>query len=224
MPSITLESPAKRVLTDSTNKRSNIQVSPRASKKLKTENVSPIPKLRAPSKIVNGRHPGSSQPKSQFEEEVLEKLAQDINESKENNSETDQKWSRPSLDGFNEKTSTLCFQQIETEPGSLHGGQTVVRLFGVTEVRVLLCYSVLLPSPLNTAHTFRRVIQSYYMSPTFWPTSMSPRLYPSRKVTAKVSKPSSKQSLPRLDLSSIRFKWCCEKISMAFKATKRARI
>lgn len=71
--------------------------------------------------------------KSQFEEQ-LEKLSQDINGLRKQNSENDQQWARPSLDDFNEKTDNLCFQQIEAEEGTLHGGKTTVRLYGVTEV------------------------------------------------------------------------------------------
>ncbi|KAI9713127.1 MAG: DNA-directed DNA polymerase delta [Bogoriella megaspora] len=133
MPGTTLEVPSKRVLADTTNKHTNIQVSPRAAKKLKTDGVSPISKLKAPTKVVNGKHPGSSQPKSQFEEEVLNKLTQDISGLKNKNSEKDQQWARPALEGFDEKTSTLCFQQIDAEEGTLHGGKPTVKLFGVTE-------------------------------------------------------------------------------------------
>ncbi|KAL9077613.1 MAG: hypothetical protein Q9157_003283 [Trypethelium eluteriae] len=133
MPSVTLNGSTKHVLTDSTNKRTNIQTSPRASKKLKTEAISPVSTLKAPPRVISGRRIGSSQPKSQFEEEVLEKLTQDINGLKENNSETDQRWARPKLDSFDEKTNTLCFQQIDVEAGSLDGGKTTVKLFGVTE-------------------------------------------------------------------------------------------
>ncbi|KAI7525824.1 DNA polymerase delta catalytic, partial [Hortaea werneckii] len=67
------------------------------------------------------------------EEEVLEKLTQDIETLKQNNTEKDQHWARPSLDDFNEKEDTLTFQQIEAEEGTLHGGKTTVKLFGVTE-------------------------------------------------------------------------------------------
>lgn len=76
---------------------------------------------------------GSSQPKSQFEEEVLDKLTQDISGLKQQNSEKDQQWDRPSLDDFDELRDSLCFQQIEAEEGTLHGGKTTVKLFGVTE-------------------------------------------------------------------------------------------
>ena len=75
---------------------------------------------------------GSSQP-SHFESEVLEKMTQDMAGLKKNNSETDQQWSRPSLGAFNAQTDALCFQQIEAEEGTLHGGKTTVNLFGVTE-------------------------------------------------------------------------------------------
>jgi DNA polymerase delta subunit 1 len=134
MPGATLQTPQKRVLADATNRRNNVQSSPRAAKKLKIEGTSPASSLKAPTRIVNGKHPGSSQQKSQFEEEVLDKLTQDINNLKENNSEKDQQWSRPSLAKFDEKTDSLRFQQIEAEEGILHGGKTTIKLFGVTEV------------------------------------------------------------------------------------------
>lgn len=84
-------------------------------------------------KGVNGSF-NSSQPKSQFESEVLEKLTQDIGDLKKSNSERDQQWRRPSLDGFNPDEDSLCFQQIEAEEGVIHGGKPTVKLFGVTEV------------------------------------------------------------------------------------------
>jgi DNA polymerase delta subunit 1 len=43
------------------------------------------------------------------------------------------------LDDFSEKTDSLCFQQIEAEEGTLHGGKTTVRLYGVTEVSNAFC-------------------------------------------------------------------------------------
>ena len=52
---------------------------------------------------------------------------------KKNNSERDQKWRRPDLGAFNAHTDNLCFQQIEAEEGTLHGGKATVKLFGVTE-------------------------------------------------------------------------------------------
>lgn len=120
----------KRALHDATKSRSNQQVSP--SKKRKIEDASSD--LKTPAKrAVNNKLLGSSQPKSQFEEEVLEKLTQNIEGLKQKNSEKDQHWARPALDDFNEKTDTLTFQQIDVEEGTLHGGKTTVKLFGVTE-------------------------------------------------------------------------------------------
>ena len=82
---------------------------------------------------MNGKL-GSSQPKSQFEEEVLEKLTQDVSGLKQKNSEKDQQWNRPPLDDFDESKDNVCFQQIDIEEGTLHGGKTTLKLFGVTEV------------------------------------------------------------------------------------------
>jgi len=117
------KAPAKRVLQDAPTSRQNVQqISPSKRRKL--------------NGARDFKKPGqNSQPKSQFEEEVLEKLTQDINGLKQSNSEKDQQWARPSLGNFNEKTDSLCFQQIEAEEGTLHGGKTCVKLFGVTEVR-----------------------------------------------------------------------------------------
>ena len=129
----------KRVLADATNARTNIAASSPGSAKKR--------KLEAPSTPANGYRAdyggppgkiGSSQPKSQFEEEVLEKLTQDINGLKERGSEKDQQWARPPLDGFDESRSDLCFQQIEAEEGTIHGGKTAVKLFGVTEVTLAM--------------------------------------------------------------------------------------
>lgn len=125
------ELPSKRVLQDTPTSRQNIQ--PTSPSKRRKLNGAGGGQFKVPGKTANG-HAGSSQPKSQFEEEVLEKLTQDINGLKQHNAEKDQQWARPSLDGFNEKTDSLCFQQIEAEEGTLHGGKTTVKLFGVTEV------------------------------------------------------------------------------------------
>ena len=122
--------PSKRVLQDVPSSRNNIQ-SDSPSKKRKL-NATPRKIFKGPNG-VNG-HAGSSQPKSQFEEEVLEKLTQDMSDLKQKNAEKDQQWARPSLDDFDEKTQNLCFQQIDAEEGTLHGGKTTVKLFGVTEV------------------------------------------------------------------------------------------
>lgn len=134
MPAALLQ-PQKRVLGDSTKAHRNVNLSsPNSAKKRKLDpQSSPATKFRSSQNGVNSKL-GSSQPKSQFEEEVLEKLTQDINGLKQKNSEKDQQWERPSLDDFNEETDSLCFQQIEAEEGSLHGGRTTVKLFGVTEV------------------------------------------------------------------------------------------
>lgn len=136
MPAATLN-PSKRVLGDSTQAYRNLNntlPSPSAPKRRKLDlGSSPIKKPKSSQNGINGKL-GSSQPKSQFEEEVLEKLTQDISGLKQNNSEKDQQWERPSLADFDEKRDTLCFQQIEAEEGTLHGGRTCIKLFGVTEV------------------------------------------------------------------------------------------
>lgn len=135
MPGVVTQSPAsvpsKRGLQEASSSRRNQQISPSKKRKLENGNV---PQFKKPiKKGSNGNYIGSSQPKSHFEEEVLEKLTQDIDALKQKNSEKDQHWGRPPLDDYNEKTDTLCFQQIEAEEGTLHGGKTTVKLFGVTE-------------------------------------------------------------------------------------------
>lgn len=126
----------KRVLGDATNNpRSPLNTSA-AIKKRKLE-VEASVKANTPNGLR--KVPGSSQPqKSQFEEEVLEKLTQDINELKGSNSEKDQQWERPPLGEFDPKEENICFQQIDAEEGTIMGGKTAIRLFGVTEVRSLL--------------------------------------------------------------------------------------
>lgn len=136
MPAATLN-PPKRALGDATKAYRNMNSalpSPSGAKRRKLDVGSSSTKLKPSQKGVNGKL-GSSQPKSQFEEEVLEKLTQDISGLKQNNSEKDQQWERPKLHNFDEKRDDLCFQQIEAEEGTLHGGRTCVKLFGVTEVR-----------------------------------------------------------------------------------------
>ena len=128
--------PPKRALADSTKAHRNAKLpipSPNGAKRRKLDvGSSPAQKLAASQNGVKG---GSSQPaKSQFEEEYLEKLTQDISGLKQQNSEKDQQWDRPSLDDFDPDRDSLCFQQIETEEGTLHGGRTTIKLFGVTEV------------------------------------------------------------------------------------------
>lgn len=84
---------------------------------------------------------GSSQPKSQFETEVLEKMTQDISGLKENNAEKDQQWDRPSLASFDAKRDVLRFQSIDIEEGTLHGGKVTLKMFGVSEVSIRLLTS-----------------------------------------------------------------------------------
>lgn len=127
--------PQKRVLGDATNSQRSALKSPNAMKKRKLESV-PSAKFTAPASS-NQRKVGSSQPqKSQFEEEVLEKLTQDISELRGNNSEKDQQWERPPLGEFDPSKENVCFQQIDAEEGTVPGGNAAIRLFGVTEVRL----------------------------------------------------------------------------------------
>lgn len=140
MPGRVLQPPQKRVLTDATNTHNGVK-SPPSPKKRK---LNGYPNGGLPSS-QNGADRfksklGSSQPKSQFESEVLEKMTQDISGLKEKNAETDQQWERPPLDNFNENTDSLCFQQIEVEEGTLHGGKVTLKLFGVSEVSTALCF------------------------------------------------------------------------------------
>lgn len=154
----TLLKPQKRVLGESTTANRNAVVfSPTSAKKRKLESDLPNGKFSSPQNKMKTKL-GSSQPKSQFESEVLEKLTQDINGLKDNNAERDQQWDRPPLGDFNAKRDSLCFQQIEAEEGTLHGGRVTVKLFGVTEV----CHA----SPSSTAHlTFRALDRSFCPSP-----------------------------------------------------------
>ncbi|ERF72347.1 DNA polymerase delta catalytic subunit [Endocarpon pusillum Z07020] len=134
MPGI-VKSTAKRVLADSSKAVQNgVTVkSPQSAKKRKLNNDAPsFSSSQAGPNGLKGKY-GSSQPKSQFESEVLERMTQDIHGLKQTNAEKDQQWQRPGLDDFDEKRDSLCFQQIECEEGTLHGGKTVLKLFGVTE-------------------------------------------------------------------------------------------
>lgn len=126
--------PQKRVFGEASSARRNIPSSPSSAKKRKLEIFSsPTPRFKSSQIGLKGKL-DSSQPKSQFESEVLEKLSSDISGLKQNNSEKDQQWDRPSIVDFNAETDSLCFQQIEAEEGTLHGGKATVKLFGVTEV------------------------------------------------------------------------------------------
>lgn len=127
MPAAT---PAKRVLAEATKNRSNVQPSPRSAKRPKLDNG------YGAAKGLNSSF-NSSQPKSQFEEDVLEKMSQDLANLKQSNTEKDQQWARPPLGDFDENRENLCFQQIEVEEGVLNGGRTAIKLFGVTEVSSL---------------------------------------------------------------------------------------
>jgi DNA polymerase delta subunit 1 len=130
-----LSTPLKRVLVDTTNTAQNIANSPvSATKKRKLEASNLSAKAFRKPTGPNSSAPGSSQVKSHFESEVLEKLSQNLDGLKKTNQEKDQQWPRPSLNDFHPDSENLVFQQIEAEEGSLMGGKTTVRLFGVTEV------------------------------------------------------------------------------------------
>jgi DNA polymerase delta subunit 1 len=136
MPGAVVKTPAKRVLTEATNTRQNIAPSHIHSAKKRKLEVSSNG-LKLPGADANS---GKSQPKSDFEEQ-LEKLSQGMNGLKENNSERDQHWARPSLAEFDDVKNSLCFQQIDVEEGTLSGGKQTIRLFGVTEVCCLRALS-----------------------------------------------------------------------------------
>jgi DNA polymerase delta subunit 1 len=127
--------PQKRAFGEASSARSNIPATPASDKKRKLEppTSSPAARFKSSQNGPKGKL-GSSQPKSHFEAEVLEKLTSDMNELKQNNSEKDQQWERPGLGIFNPQVDNLCFQQIEAEEGTLHGGKATVKLFGVTSV------------------------------------------------------------------------------------------
>lgn len=126
--------PQKRVLGDTTNNSRNTLVPPNALKKRKLDNEAGA-QPKPPSLVAQRKGFGSSQPqKSQFEEEVLEKLTQDIGDLKDSNAEKDQQWERPPLGPFDATKENICFQQIDAEEGRMAGDKMTVRLFGVTEV------------------------------------------------------------------------------------------
>lgn len=127
--------PQKRVLGESKT-RQNIPSTPSSSsKKRKTDTFSSPAAAQLPSSQndpARGKL-NSNQPKSAFESEVLEKLSQDISTAKQSSAEKDQSWDRPPVDDFVPERDNLCFQSIEAEEGTLHGGKATVKLFGVTE-------------------------------------------------------------------------------------------
>lgn len=131
MPAATV-APKKRILGETSSARRNIPATPSSLKKQKTDHFSSSPAPRFANSQANKL--ASTQVKSTFESEVLEKLSQDISELKQNNTEKDQSWERPPVpEDFHPSTSNLCFQQIEAEEGTLHGGSPTVKLFGVTQ-------------------------------------------------------------------------------------------
>ncbi|KAK0739855.1 DNA polymerase family B-domain-containing protein [Apiosordaria backusii] len=134
MPSATL--PQKRVFGEASSTRRNIAATPSsATKKRRIDEPtsSPAQRFKSSQNDTKGRM-ASSQQKSVFESEVLERLNQDISDLKQNNSEKDQAWDRPPIpDDFDPSKDSLCFQAIEAEEGTIAGGQPAVKLFGVTE-------------------------------------------------------------------------------------------
>jgi DNA polymerase delta subunit 1 len=153
MPGRVSDGHKKRVLADTTNTHNAVK-SPPSAKKRKLNGTGPTVSFSSSQAGPNGNggsfrsKMGSSQPKSHFETEVLEKMTQDINGLKENNSEKDQQWDRPSLDDFNPKSDSLTFQQIEIEEGTLHGGKVTLKMFGVSEVSTAQRH---LTAPLRSA-------------------------------------------------------------------------
>ena len=136
MPGTVAKTPAKRALAEASSTRTNVLASPRSAKKLKMDTGYANGRSRPPVKTVNGSFNSSQVAPSQFEE-TLEKMTQDMETLKGQNTEKDQQWRRPALpDGYSDMTEKLVFQQIEAEEGVLNGGRTTVKLFGVTEVRV----------------------------------------------------------------------------------------
>jgi len=136
MPAATL--PQKRVLGEASSARRNIPASPNNSKKRRLDgpgppSSSPAFRFAGSKNAAKGRLP-SSQPKSAFESEVLEKMSQDMSDLKQNNAEKDQAWERPPVPSDWDPTKdSLCFQSIEAEEGTLSGGQATIKLFGVTD-------------------------------------------------------------------------------------------
>ncbi|KAM3560926.1 hypothetical protein MY1884_002645 [Beauveria asiatica] len=126
--------PQKRVLGESKTGPNLPPTTPSSAKKRKLDVFSSSPAVfSASQKDRRSKFLGSSQPKSVFESEVLEKLSQDISERRQNNTEKDQAWERPPVERLDAARDSICFQSIDAEEGTLHGGRTTVKLFGVTE-------------------------------------------------------------------------------------------
>ncbi|KAF4467399.1 DNA polymerase delta subunit 1 [Fusarium albosuccineum] len=102
---------------------------PKAESTSRTRVVTPK-NARPHQQHANGTRFNSSQPKSSFESDVLETIDRVI---KQGASGTDQTWGRPPLTDFDPDNDNICFQQIEAEEGTIDGGVTVVRLFGITK-------------------------------------------------------------------------------------------
>ena len=130
-----VSSTAKRALADSTNTH-NVLKSPPSAKKRKLNGDIPNGSFHSSQGGPNGfrNKMGSSQPKSQFETEVLEKMTQDINGLKESNAEKDQQWDRPPIGDFDSRKDVLRFQAIDIEEGVIQGGKVTLKMFGVSEV------------------------------------------------------------------------------------------
>ncbi len=126
--------PQKRMFGDASSSRHNISTTPSNSKKRRLDAIpSSSPAARFVSSQNDKTKLASSQPKSVFETEVLEKLSQDISGLKQANAEKDQAWDRPPVpEGFSPDKDTLSFQAIEAEEGTLYGGAATIKLFGVT--------------------------------------------------------------------------------------------
>lgn len=125
----------KRALTESTSNQNVLRTPPSAKKRKLNEGTPNVSFASSPGGVKNSFNSrmASSQVKSHFETEVLEKLTQDISDLKKDNAEKDQHWERPPLVGFDPKRDPMRFQCIEVEEGTLHGGKTTLKMFGVSE-------------------------------------------------------------------------------------------
>jgi hypothetical protein len=203
MPGTVTRTPAKRALADATNNRANVLASPRSAKKLKLDNGKG--RTGPPVKTTNGSFNSSQPAPSQFEQ-TLEKMTQDMETLKENNTEKDQQWRRPPLPAdFNDMSQKLVFQQIEAEEGVLNGGRPTVKLFGVTEVCTAQRACV---SALTVVR--RMATPSSSTSQASCTTSTSPRPLASSNTTAmhtrSTSRASARSSSTSTRLSSIRYR------------------
>lgn len=212
--------PQKRVLEDSTKAHKNASNLPSSSpskrRKLDAESTPGKPNVSRKGTAVKF---GSSQPKREFEE-GLEKLTQGISGLKHKNSEKDQQWGRPGLADFNEKTDSLCFQQIEVEEGTLHGGRATIKLFGVTEA------SIYLPGRDFdlTKILIRLAILFFCTLPTSSTTFTSLPLCRLKKPIVRATNHSLRYNSRCTNPPFILCKCCFAKISLDFKGIKKALI